>query len=91
MGRKIINCMPCHAVTPGTFRDKTMDNKLMYIPNDDKQNYPFCGSKLLIEKYEIPTIKIHKKCGNKTYKSNDHCPKEGREQRVVIKLVSKVL
>ena len=23
-------------------RDKTMDNKLTYIPNDDKQSYPFC-------------------------------------------------
>ena len=22
---------------------KTMDDKLMYIINDDKQNYPFCG------------------------------------------------
>ena len=24
------------------FRDKTMDDKLMFIPNEDNQNYPFC-------------------------------------------------
>ena len=24
----------------GILRDKTMDDKSMYIPNDDKQNYP---------------------------------------------------
>ena len=23
------------------FRDKTVANKLIYIPNDDKENYPF--------------------------------------------------
>ena len=23
-------------------RDKTMADKLIYIPNDDTQNYPFC-------------------------------------------------
>ena len=27
-----------------------MDNKLVYIPNDIKQNYPFCRFKLLVEK-----------------------------------------
>ena len=27
-----------------------MDDKLIYIPND-KQNYPFCGLKLLVEKF----------------------------------------
>ncbi len=26
----------------GILRDKTMDDKLMYIPNDDKQYKPFC-------------------------------------------------
>ena len=26
----------------GTIRDKTIDDTLMYIPNKDKQNYPFC-------------------------------------------------
>ena len=25
----------------GIYRDKNMANKLMYIPNDDIQNYPF--------------------------------------------------
>ena len=24
------------------FRDETMDDKLIYITNDDKQNYSFC-------------------------------------------------
>ena len=31
-------------------RDKTMHDKLIYISNDDIQNYPFCR-KLLIEKF----------------------------------------
>ena len=26
----------------GTLRDKAMDNKLKYIPNNDKPNYPSC-------------------------------------------------
>ena len=25
-----------------------MDDKLMYIPNDDKQNYPFCRLQLVV-------------------------------------------
>ena len=25
-------------------KDKTMADKLIYIPNDDTQNYPFCRS-----------------------------------------------
>ena len=28
-----------------SIRDKTMDDKLLYIPNDDTQNYPFCRLK----------------------------------------------
>ena len=27
-----------------------MADKLMYIPNDDSQNYPFCRSKLVLLK-----------------------------------------
>ena len=34
----------------GSKRDKTMDDKFLYAPNDDKQNYYFCRSKLLVEK-----------------------------------------
>ena len=30
-------------------RDKTMADKLMYIPNDDTNNYPFCRLKLLVQ------------------------------------------
>ena len=29
-------------------RDKTMDEKLMYILNDDNQNYPFCILQLVV-------------------------------------------
>ena len=35
----------------GILRDKTMGNKLIYIPNDNKQiTYHFCKSKFTIEK-----------------------------------------
>ncbi len=33
----------------GILRDKTMAHKLMYIPSDDTQNYPFCRLKLVFE------------------------------------------
>ena len=33
-----------------------MANKLMYIPNDDTQNCPFCKLKLLVETFEHPTF-----------------------------------
>ena len=33
-------------------RDKTMADKVMYIPNDDTQNYPFCRSQLVVESFE---------------------------------------
>ena len=36
----------------------TIANKLMYIPNVDTQNYPFCGLQLLIERL-----------GNRSYNS----------------------
>ena len=32
------------------FRNTTMDDKLIYTPND-KENYPLCGLKLLFEKF----------------------------------------
>ena len=31
------------------FRDKTMANKFMYIPNDDKQNYPLHRLQLAVK------------------------------------------
>ena len=34
-----------------------MANKLMYIPNDDTQNYPFCSLQLVVEAFKS---KIHK-------------------------------
>ena len=33
-------------------RDMTMDDRLIHIPNHEKQNYPFCGLKSLVEKSE---------------------------------------
>ena len=35
---------------PGILRDKTMDDRLMYKPNDYKQIYPFSRLKFLVEK-----------------------------------------
>ena len=29
-----------------------MADKLMYIPNDDRQNYPFCRFKLVVETFD---------------------------------------
>ena len=34
--------------------DKTMADKLMYIPNDDTEIYPFCRFKLLVKTFEHP-------------------------------------
>ena len=38
-----------------------MADKLMYIPNDDTQNYPFCRLKLVVETLNLMNklIKIH--------------------------------
>ena len=30
-------------------REKTMADKLIYIPNEDTQNYPFCRLLLVVE------------------------------------------
>ena len=35
----------------GILRDKTMDDEFIYIPNDDKQNYPSCRLKLIVEQF----------------------------------------
>ena len=35
--------------------DKTMADKLMFIPNNDTQNYPFCSAKLVVETFEHST------------------------------------
>ena len=34
---------------------KTMADKLIFIPNDDTQNYPFCRLKLVFETFEYST------------------------------------
>ena len=36
---------------PDRRMDKTMVDKLMYILNDDAQNYPFCRFQLLVETF----------------------------------------
>ena len=36
-------------IYPGKLRDRTIDDKLKYIPYDDRQNYPFCRLKFLVE------------------------------------------
>ena len=35
----------------GIYRDKTMAYKLMYIPNDNIQNYPLCKIELVVETF----------------------------------------
>ena len=50
---KIANNFQCVSSTSveklGIYRDKTMADKMMYIPNDDTQNNPFCILKLFVE------------------------------------------
>ena len=41
-----------------------MDDKLIYIPNDDTQNYPFCRLQLVVKTFGLPTNQNSKK-GNK--------------------------
>ena len=36
-------------------RDKTMADKIMYIPNGDTQNYHLCRLQLVVETYGNPT------------------------------------
>ena len=36
------NSLLKHHFTAGITKDKTMDVKLIYIPNNNKQNCPFC-------------------------------------------------
>ena len=41
-----------NSILPWILRDKIMNDKLMYISNDDKQNESFCKLILLAEKIE---------------------------------------
>ena len=36
---------------PGIYKDKTMADKLLYILNDDNQNYPFFRLQLEVETF----------------------------------------
>ena len=38
--------------SPMSQSDKTMDDNLVNIPNDDTQDQPLCRMKLLVEKFE---------------------------------------
>ena len=37
-------------------KDKTLAEKLMYIPNDDTQNYPFYKLQFVFEAFETFTL-----------------------------------
>ena len=39
-------------------RDKTMDDKLEYIPNDYTQNYPLCRLQFVVETFGTNQSKI---------------------------------
>ena len=48
-------------IVPGIWKDKTIiDDELIYIPNDDIQNYPFCILKLVVETFETNQFKFNK-------------------------------
>ena len=59
-----------------------MDDKLLYIPNDETQNYTFCRLKLVVEMFEHSTLlcreDLHIKMSKKYYKTYFmlSCPKE---------------
>ena len=44
---KVLSC----CIYVGIITDKTMADKLMYIPSDDTQNYPFCRLQLVVETF----------------------------------------
>ena len=43
-----------------------MADKFMYIPNDNKQNYPFCRIKLVVETFGDSTKWAHQSKCNKS-------------------------
>ena len=49
----------------GILRDKTMDDKLKYIPSDDKQNYQFCIFKLVIQMFKTNQSNVKKILGQR--------------------------
>ena len=56
-GRLVLTVEKCYAYCKNLWivRNKTMANKLMYIPTDDAQNYPFGRLQLLVEPFEHST------------------------------------
>ena len=57
-----------------------MADKLMYIPNDDTQNYPFCRLKLVLKHLNTQLIETTNQKVPKVIKSRNkkvitaHCP-----------------
>ena len=47
--------------------DKTMADKLMYIPNDDTRNFPFCRLKLVVETFGHSTLSTNQSKFNKNF------------------------
>ena len=46
------------SVLPGIYRDKTMADKFMHIPNDDTKNYPICRLQFDVERFSTSRTKI---------------------------------
>ena len=42
-------------VVSGIKRDNTMSDKIVYIPNDDIQEHPFCRLQLVVETFGLST------------------------------------
>ena len=49
----------------GILMDKTMADKLMYIPNDYTQNYPFCRLQVVVKTFGHSTYRINQSKFNK--------------------------
>ena len=52
------------------YRDKTMADTLMYVPNDDTQNFLFCRLQLGIETFGHSTLCTYQSKFNKSPKSS---------------------
>ena len=50
---------------PGISRDKIMADLLIYIPNDDSQNYPFFSLQLVVETFGHLTKRTDQSKSNK--------------------------
>ena len=60
-----------YLLLPGIQRDKTIADKLMYIPNDDTQNYLFCRLKLVFKHLNTQLIETTNQKVPKVIKSRN--------------------